>query len=323
MFITQERWSRALHRRLAVLLGLGLALAITAGSGRTVAARDLIGTRATGMGGALRAAALGSSSVLLNPAGMSLARMYVVNALYQWRGSDGASQLSASVVDSATSRKIAAGLFYNYSHASPNYTIGGADGPIGVEQTTNTHEIGAALSMPLGQYFVIGVSGRYINHGASLNEGAPEGISLPDISTFTMDVGGVIRLGSSFNIAVVGYNLIPVDDTFSALFPQSLGLGVSYALGTMFLAEFDTVLDFTSDKSKDVTASFHGGLEVFFGKRYVVRGGAMHSQFRDATYVTTGLGLVTKRLGIDASLRQMVDGGNETLLAFALKLFIQ
>ncbi|PIE18859.1 MAG: hypothetical protein CSA65_03925 [Proteobacteria bacterium] len=312
-----------MHRRLAVVVGVGLAVAITAGSGRTAAARDLIGTRATGMGGALRAAALGSSSVLLNPAGMSLARMYVINALYQWRGSDAASQLSASVVDSATSRKIAAGLFYNFSHASPTYTLGSAKGPIGIEQTTNTHEIGVALSMPLGQYFVIGVSGRYINHGASLNEGAPEGLSLPDLSTFTMDVGGVIRLGRSFNIAVVGYNLIPVDDTFSALFPQSIGLGVSYAMGTLFLAEFDTVLDFTSDKTKSVTTSVHGGLELFLGKRYVIRGGAMHSQYRDATYVTGGLGLVTKRLGVDASLRQMVDGGNETLLAFALKLFLQ
>jgi hypothetical protein len=323
MFNILEHRSRATHRRLGLLLGLALALVITAGSGRSAAARDLIGTRATGMGGALRAAALGSSSVLLNPAGMSLARMYVINTLYQWRGSDGASQLSASVVDSATSRKIAAGLFYNFSHASPEYTLGGPNGPIGLEQTTNTHEIGAALSMPLGQYLVIGVSGRYINHGASLNDGAPEGIELPDISTFTMDVGGVIRLGSSFNIAVVGYNLIPVDDTFSALFPQSLGLGVSYTLGTMFLAEFDTVFDFTSDKTKDVTASFHGGLEVFLGKRYVMRGGAMHSQYRDATYVSAGMGLVTKRLGIDASLRQMVDGGTETMLAFALRLFVQ
>ncbi|MCK5799876.1 MAG: hypothetical protein KAI47_21950 [Deltaproteobacteria bacterium] len=315
--------SRGSRYRLTSFSVALLAVAFVVGWGRVARARDLVGTRAIGMGGALRAAALGPSSVLLNPAGMSLARMYVTDALYQYRGSDSASQLSASVVDSTTSRHLGAGLFYNFGHASPKYTLPGSKGPIGVEETRNTHEIGGALSMALGQFLTFGVLGRYINVDVSLNDGAPEGLSVPDISAFTMDVGGIIRLGKSFNVAIVGYNLIPVDHRFSALYPQTLGLGVSYAMGTLLLAEFDTVLDFSSDPTKDATASFHGGVEALFAKRYVLRAGVAHDMRLVTTYVSGGVGIVTRRVGVEVALRQMVAGGPETLFAASVKVFLK
>lgn len=326
MFITRNSQPpapfEASPRVPALALALLVGLALTLGPTRNAMARDLLGTRATGMSGALRASALGPASIYLNPAGMSLANMYVISGLYQYRGSDSASQMSVAVVDSATTRRIAAGLFYNFTHATPEFLAVGPDGAVGVEQTNNTHEVGAALSMPLGEYLFLGVSTRYINLSSSLSEKAPP-LPTPDISTLTMDVGGIVRFGSMLNLAVVGYNLIPVDKDFSHLYPQALGLGLSFSLGTTFLAEFDTVIDFTSDKTKKATASFHGGAELFLGQSYAFRAGAAHDMFREATYISTGLSLVTKRLGLEFGLRQQVDGGAETLLAFSLNLFVQ
>lgn len=310
-------------KAMRLTLGLTIATACLMGPARSAAARDLIGTRAQGMGGSLRAAAVGPTSLFLNPAGMSLANMYVVSSLYQYRASDSASQLSAAVVDSVTTRKIAAGLFYNFVTASPKFNQAGPGGPISIERSEQTHETGLALSMPLGRWLIIGLTGRYINVSSELNEEAPEGTASPDISTITLDVGGIVRLGSGFNLAVVGYNLIPVDDTFSDYYPQALGLGAAYSLGQMATLSFDSVLDFSSAPNDEVKASFHGGAEVFFGKRYAIRGGAMHDMLREATYVNAGLGLVSRRVGLEFGLRQQVEGGSETLLAFSLNLFVQ
>lgn len=302
---------------------VALAALFLLGPSRSAAARDLIGTRAHAMGGSLRAAPLGPTSLFLNPAGMNLANMYVASALYQYRASDSAHQLSAAVVDSVTSRHIAAGLFYNFVTASPSFNLASAGGPTPIERSEQTHETGLSLSMPLGQWLIIGVTGRYINLSAELNEGAPEGMATPDISTVTMDVGGIIRLGAGLNLAVVGYNLIPVDDTFADYYPQALGLGAAYAIGQVATLSFDSVLDFSSDPNDEVKASFHGGAELFLSKRYAFRAGAMHDMLRESTYVSGGLALVSRRIGLEFGLRQQVDGGSETLLAFSLNLFVQ
>ncbi len=98
------------------------ALLLLAAPAPARAALDLQGTRSIAMGGALRASPTGESAILLNPAGMTLLRNYIVAGLYQFRVSDDASLVNASVVDSATN-KVAAGLFYSFSHASPTKTL--------------------------------------------------------------------------------------------------------------------------------------------------------------------------------------------------------
>ncbi|MBW2733994.1 MAG: hypothetical protein JRH20_16525 [Deltaproteobacteria bacterium] len=293
------------------------------GPSRSAAARDLVGARSQGMGGSLRANPIGPTSVYLNPAGMSLAKMYVISTLYQHRGSDGASQLSAAIVDSVTNQYFHAGLFYNFVTASPNFNIAGPGGPMSIERSEQTHETGMATSVALGPWLMLGLTGRYINITTELNEEAPEDMASPDLSAVTLDLGGIIRLGSSFNIAVVGYNLIPVDDAFLAYYPQSLGLGASYSLAGLASLSFDSVLDFSSDPDDKVKVSYHGGAELFLGKRYALRGGAMHDTLRESTYVSGGLALVNRRISLEFGLRQQVDGGSETLLAFSLNLFVQ
>ena len=281
-------------------------------------ARDLVGSRSIAMGGALRASASGTAAVLLNPAAMSLAGMYVIGAAYQYRGSDNASQLSTAIVDTSTARLVHAGVFYNYTSANPSYAL-----PAGtVSQTNTSHEVGLALSMPLGEWLILGVTGRYTSHSSSLDEGSLQGIELASISAFTMDVGGIIRLGKQFSLAVVGYNLIPLDGRFDALYPQSLGLGAAFNQD-MLTASFDTVIDFTSHPEDTPKPSFHGGLEYFAVGHYALRAGVMHDTLRDATYVSGGLGLLVQKAGAEFSLRQQVSGGAETLLSMSLNLYLQ
>lgn len=282
------------------------------------AAEDLVGTRATAMAGALRASAAGTEGVLLNPAGMSIARQYVVGALYQFRAADSASQLNATVVDSVTSR-IAAGLSYSYVHAAPQLTLARPDGGLALDQTRQTHEVAMALSMPFGDWLLFGVSGKYLNHQVDLSSPSEDELTAASISDFSMDIGGIIRLGDMLRVAVVGYNLIPVDD---ALYPQSLGVGGALSLSQSITAAFDSVIDFTSDPDK-TTASFHGGLEAFLAQRYAVRAGVEHSTYLDATHVAGGFGFVTRALGLELSVRQQVDGGKSTLVSAALQYFVQ
>ena len=81
------------------------------------------------------------------------------------------------------------------------------------------------------------------------------------------------------------------------------------------------MLDFTTDEA--MAASFHGGAEIFIKNMVALRGGAAYDTFQEATYVTAGLGIVTRKIGLDFGLRQMVEGGAESLLAFSLRVFLK
>jgi len=266
----------------------------------------------------LRASPTGESAILLNPAGMTLLRSYIVSGLYQFRVSDEASLVNASVVDSATN-KIAAGLFYSFSHASPSkMLLQPGSQPFALEETIMTHEAGLALAYPFGSYLHIGLITRYVNITVEQPENTPDSVKLEDIDTVTMDFGAIIVPFSSLRLAVVGYNVVPVE---GYEFPIQLGLGISYAFGSKFLAEFDTVLDFSRDET--VAASYHGGAELFLANLVALRGGFQHDTFREASYVSGGVGFITRKVGIDLAVRQMVDGGAETLLAVSIRMFVQ
>ena len=298
-----------------VLLAVLLPLAVSAPA---FAALDLQGTRSIAMGGALRASPTGESAVLLNPAGMSLLRSYIVSGLYQFRVSDEASLVNATVVDSATNR-IAAGLFYSFSHASPTKVLALPGGKaFDLEETIMTHEAGLAMAYPFGNYLHIGLITRYVNVTVEQPEGTPAAVKLEDIDSVTMDFGAIVSPFKSLRLAVVGYNVIPVEGD---AFPIQLGLGISYSFGAKFLAEFDTVLDFSREET--VAASYHGGVELFMASLVALRAGFQHDTVREASYASGGVGFITKKVGIDLAVRQMVDGGAETLLAVSIRMFVQ
>ena len=55
---------------------------------------------------------------------------------------------------------------------------------------------------------------------------------------------------------------------------------------------------------------------------FALRGGVIFDTKADNTYVTGGLGFVYKKIGLDFGMRQMVDGGAETLIAFSIRMFL-
>ena len=305
-------------KKIFLVLGLVGAL-VCGGAGVAEATLDLQGTRSIGMGGGLRATASGESAVLMNPAGLFLTRGYVLSGLYQFRVSDDAHLMNVSVVDSLTTM-IAAGVFYSYSHAEPSRHIAMSGGlaPFQLAETIQTHEAGLALGYNLSDFFLIGLNVRYVNITVDQPDGTPSDWVRESTHTGTMDVGIILRPWQGLHIAAVGHNLIPIEGTE---FPMQLGMGIAYQFGTYLLVEFDTVLDFSSDET--MAASFHGGAELFVKSLVALRAGAAHNMVYEATYVTAGLGVVTQKVGVDFGLRQMVEGGAETLIAFSLRFFMK
>src|SRR5258708_32579180 len=104
---------------------------------------DFEGTRAQGMGGATRAWALGDSAPMLNPSGMSLAKVYNVEASYGYTSRLSGQFLHASGIDSTT--PLAGGLYYTYR---TDKSAAGVPG--------HGHEVGAALSLAIGEHLTAG-----------------------------------------------------------------------------------------------------------------------------------------------------------------------
>lgn len=286
-------------------------------SSPALAAQDLLGSRSLGMGGTLRASPSADSAILLNPAGMGLFRAYNINALYSYRGSDAGSLVNASIVDSFTA-KIAAGLSYSFIHASPSKYFALPTGAYALSSTLNTHEAALALAYPLGDVFFIGLTGRYVYQSVDQPADVPAAGKIDSINGFTMDAGAILRPWSSLSIGVTGQNLIGISKDY---YPRLLGMGIAYALGTRFNAEFDSVLNFSTAES--VKASYHVGGELFLGGSYAIRAGYMYDMLRSANYVTGGLGLVSSKISLDFGLRQMVSGGADTTIAFSVRLALQ
>ncbi len=280
-------------------------------------AQSILGPRSLAVGGALRATPNAEDAVLINPAGMSLFRSYQLSGTYQYRASDSGSLVNVSVVDSITS-KLAAGLFYSFIHSTPSYTLAlGPEESFALQETWTTHETGLALSYPIINSFHLGFTVKYVNHSVDQPEGTPPAAQAEDITGFTLDLGGILQVTSSLNLALTGQNLIAKNPY---LYPRLMGMGISYAFENILLVEFDTVLNFSSAES--VKPRYHTGLELFLAKTYALRGGAQYDALLQGTYITAGLGLISTKAGLDLSFRQMVSGGAETIFAFGLRFLL-
>jgi hypothetical protein len=305
------------HFALPVLLASFLLLV----PGRAAAFDEMIGPRATGAGGALRAAGAGSAAVFLNPGGLSLTRAYVIEAAYDFRPGDNSNIVGASITDSVTTR-VAAGLYYTFLNAQPGFG--------GVEYLRRGHEVGMAVAYPIGDVFHLGVTNKYLYVDTKADSGALPGARAHG---YTLDVGGILRLGSVLNLGVVGQNLVNVH-SFEA--PRTLGLGLAAVLSTLFLLEFDAVIrwrglpDLATGTALGTRAraSYHVGTEYFFGGAFPLRLGYSRdyrfAATRDDNFFHAGIGYITTAFGAEFGIRQQLGGsGAETLLAFALKLFVQ
>ena len=317
------------------LLSVTVLVSLVAAASPARAQYDFVGVRAMGMGEAQRATATGASAVLMNPAGMSLVRQYVIEGMYGIKIETVGHHANLSVVDSITSR-VAAGLFYSFIYETPKIGFQWAGGKVDSEQITRTgHAAGLALSIPLGDRFIIGATAKYLHLDttAPLPMGAvPDHLTLDSVNGVTFDVGMILRLGQTFNIGLIGYNLW---DHGSRESPLSLGIGLAYVPIPALSINFDTVVNFTGYQNYRIdmmtgkvtldqrtTARLGPGIEWLAGNKVPLRVGVVYDSGLPATYVTAGLGYLSTAFGIDLSYRAKVQGGIENFLMLGIRIFI-
>jgi opacity protein-like surface antigen len=259
--------------------------------------------RSLGMGSALRGAAAANASLYTNPAGLASAKLFHLEAAYQYESAERGHAGNASVVDSTT--PVAGGFGATYQVWDPIQRIEGYD-------------LRLSLALPASDFFYLGATGKYFHLDASrVAPDAPPGTEPgPVAEGITFDAGAMARLGDAITVGVSGYNLrrLPSD-----LVPIGVGGGIGVAPFDLLLVDVDAVYDFPHDGNP--AGRYMAGLEYFTAGRYPIRAGYRFDESKNAHDVTVGVGYVDPRFGIDLAGRREVAGGDETVASIALRVF--
>lgn len=266
---------------------------------------DRPGTRALGMGGALRGAATGDAGPTLNPSGMALIRGYVAEGAYQYTSVPNANFGHASIVDSTSALGLAAGLSYTYLTTTPT---GGRPAPKG-------HQGALSLAMPFGDRLSLGVTGRYLRIETDYDGGQTSERGL------AFDAGATIRVFQTISLGIVGYGL---NNSKMSQAPLAVGGGLAVTTIPGLLLAADAVLTFTTaDRNRGNVWSFMGGAEYTFATRLAVRGGGGKDMLLDNVYASGGLSAVSDLGAIDFGLRRDVSGPDPaTYVGVSARLFV-
>lgn len=298
--------ARVGHGRVAA----AVALLATLG-GRAGAAEDLVGTRALGMGGALRGAATGDSGPLLNPSGMSMIRSYSLEAAYGHSTRRSDEFFHGSIVDTTSGFKIGGGAYYTYHSTSPAGLPGGSG-----------HEGGLALSVPFGDKLALGGTAKYFSLSG-------EQAAVGNKGGLTFDVGATVRPVTGLSVGMVGTN---VRNLHNPQAPRALGYGIAFNPGAELIFVLDGVTTFTAPgENRRKGTSVMGGGEIFLAGRFAVRaGGGFDASDRNG-YFSLGFSAISEIGALDLGGRRdtfrgtMADGSPsklETILGVSLRLFV-
>jgi hypothetical protein len=288
---------------LAALTAASLLLA----SARARATDDFTGTRATGMGDATRAFAIGDSGPLLNPSGMSLVKNFqVLEASYGYSSRLHAHTLHASMVDNTSNFGVAGGLYYNYHDTDAGNGVAG-----------HGHEAGLALSVPLVDRATIGGTVKYFDlSGDDAFGGHSKGV--------TFDAGATVTLFPKASVAIVGSNLRDLDNSNAT---RGIGYGVAVTPIADLVVAADGFTRLTRDNhtGRKGTGFMVGG-ELTLGGKFGIRAGGGYDPATANVYGAAGFSAMSEIGAIDASIRQDVldhEGSpRATLVGVSLRLFI-
>jgi hypothetical protein len=265
---------------------------------------DMLGPREIAVGEAMRGGATGASAIGLNPAGIPLTRELVFEGGYGYRASDQASIVGVSACDSTSG--LPGCFFYDYVGANPEL-----DGMTGHH---HTHIAGTSLSYMPTPRVSLGASLKYFH---STSDGV---MAEPDASGFTWDLGATLRLTELINVGVAGYNLWGAS---SPEFTRAVGGGVlAHPISSLALS-FDARWKLDGDQR---AARYGGGGELFLRSGsgqtgFPIRGGALHDNNLDATYLSGGLGYTTLKFGLDVTARKAISGASDTLVIASMRFF--
>ena len=267
--------------------------------------------RAVGMGEALNALGVSTPALFMNPANLPLARVYHLEALAGYSPEAKRQTFGLAIVDSVlNAQHISGGLGGTWNEMDPD----------GLHRVWT--DVRGALAAPLGDYFSLGVTGRYLNvtqHTAAGPFGpstASDGSANSAIfNQVTFDVGATAILGD-FRIGAVGHNLT---NPGTALAPTLAGGGIGYG-SQLFSIEVDGMGDFTTFGS--TTGRIMGGAELFLSGHYALRGGWRYDTGTALNTPSLGLGYIDKLWSAELSGRHDITSNHaETFGVLSLKYF--
>ena len=263
---------------------------------------DALGPRELALGGGLRAGAIGALATSLNPAGVALNRELVLEGSYGYRPDDGAALVALTACDSTNA---APGCFY-YRYASVTPTVDGMD----LHQ--RSHVGGLTLSRVLSPRFIIGSGIKYFNvKRDDMSDQSDSGVN--------WDLGSLLRVTPTLDLAVVGYN---IKGSTSTEFPRAIGAGMAFHSAGQFRATFDALWNLDSDQS---TGRYGGGIEYVVSTQrgqvdYPLRLGALHD-VATGSFISGGLGVAAAKFGLDVGARKQVSDGDELQISASLRVF--
>ena len=256
---------------------------------------EIPSARGLAMGGALSALGVSTTALYLNPANMSLARVYHLEALASFSPEAKRQTYGLAAVDSVLNAShVAGGLGGTWSLLDPD----------GIHRSWTDARVAACL--PLGDYFSLGATLRWLRVDQSVSAGpfgkspASDGTrDNPVFDALTVDAGATGSVGG-FRIAVVGHNLT---NPATSLAPTTGTVGLGYSTETLAV-EADGLLDFTTWGG--TRGRLMGGGEVFLGERYALRGGWRYDGGTATNAVSFGLGYIDPRWSVELAVRRDV-----------------
>ncbi|MCP4449309.1 MAG: hypothetical protein GY811_28845 [Myxococcales bacterium] len=266
---------------------------------------DNLGPREIALGDSLRAEATGTSSTVLNPAGLALNRQLVFEGSFGYRDTDKANIGSMAACDSTT--PVAGCFYYHYLNAEPG--IGD------MRLKRRFHEAGVTAARALSPQVVMGTKTHFFDYNSNV-EGEE------DQRGYSVDMGLIFQPSTSVRIAGVGYNLVGTD---SPQYPRGVGTGLVLRPGAGKLGlSLDALWNLDRAEGED-TGRYGGGIEYLLAPTpvaaYAFRVGGVYDDLTNGGYASFGLGYSTPKMGLDIGGRKQVSGdGDELLIQAGLRI---
>jgi hypothetical protein len=272
---------------------------------------EIPSARALGMGGALNALGVSTTSLYLNPANMPLARVYHLEALGAYSPEAQRQAYGLAIADSVVNAaRLSGGVAATWNEMDPS----------GLHRVWT--DVRAVLALPLGDHLAIGATGRWLHVDQSVAAG-PFGPSFASdgssdgalFNAITADLGATAVLGD-FRVGLVGHNLT---NPGTSLAPTTGAAGLGYATQT-FAIEADGLLDFTT--FGHTTGRVMAGGELFLADRYAIRVGWRYDTGTQLNTPSLGFGYIDPRWSIEVGVRHDATGSHAaTMGVLSLRYF--
>ncbi|MCC6525121.1 MAG: hypothetical protein IT373_20880 [Polyangiaceae bacterium] len=273
--------------------------------------------RVIAMGSALSAFGNGTAAPFVNPANLTLTRVYHFEAIAQFTPEGRRQVYGGSVVDST--RRFAGGVG----------VMGGFIDPDGVNRSYL--DVRLALAFQVADELSVGLGGRFLNMeqqglgplGDSLASGGRKDAEDPPVgrkpilSVPTLDAGVSLRPTEGLNIGLVGKNLTYSNNAF---LPTIVGGGIGYGDEDLTL-EADALADLNSYLKP--TARVGAGGEYLIADAVPVRIGYRFDQGAASHALTAGVGYVHTAFSAELGLRRTLVGPSATSIVLNIAYHLE